>query len=102
MGYKSEATTILLAFFLGAIGLCGIGHLYCGRLERGLVLFFAGLVLFISGFTLLWVDLAYGGIWTALSLIVDLGGLAFWIWQIFDARKVCRDHNFRLQRGVLP
>jgi O-antigen/teichoic acid export membrane protein len=96
--YKSEGVVILLAVLFGLFGLCGIGHFYVGRIVRGLVIFFVYGLLFILSLLLLIPDLLLGGGWTVLSLVVSLWCLAFWIWQIFDARKVCREHN-RQARG---
>lgn len=100
MSYKNETTAILLAFFLGFIGLYGIGHLYVGALGRGLVLFFAGGILEIIS----WVSLLAFLSGEALPILIDLlllvGLLTFWVWQIFDARKVCRQKN-RLTMGGL-
>ena len=96
--YKNETTAILLAFFLGIIGLYGIGHLYVGTLGRGLLLFFVGLILEILG----WISAiaAFSGevALILIGLLLLAGVLAFWVWQIFDARAVCRQHN-RLAMG---
>ena len=100
MGYKNESTAILLAFFLGSIGFCGIGQLYVGVLGRGLLIFFFGLILFVSSISLLFADLALGGVWTVLFWLISLAGLGFWIWQIFDARAVCRQHNLQARGGL--
>jgi len=35
---KSEKIAMLLAALLGAVGFLGIGHLYVGRIRRGLIL----------------------------------------------------------------
>lgn len=99
MGHKNESTAILLAFFLGILGLFGIGHLYAGALGRGLLLFFVGLILQIIS----WVSLIAFLSGEALPILLDLlflaGVLAFWVWQIFDARAVCRQHNRLAREG---
>jgi len=100
--YKSEGAAILLAFFLGLIGLFGIGHIYVGRIGRGLVIFFVGLMLEVLAWFLILMCFVEGGPWIVLAIIVGLGDLAFWIWQIFDARAVCRQHNTELSRPLLP
>ena len=100
MDRKNETTAILLAFFLGIIGLYGIGHLYVGALGRGLLFFFVGLILEIISWVSLLAFLSEEALPILLDLLLLAGLLAFWVWQIFDARKVCRQHN-RLTMGGL-
>lgn len=100
MDHKNETTAILLAFFLGIIGLYGIGHLYVGLVGRGLLLFFAGLVLEVLGYISAIAAFSEEVAWILLALLLLAGVLAFWVWQIFDARAVCRQHN-RLAIGGL-
>jgi hypothetical protein len=99
---KSEGVAVLLAVLLGGVGLCGIGQMYVGRITRGLVIFFTGLVLEILGWTCVILpsekDLLRPPVFLLATIIV-FGGLTFWIWQIFDARNVCRDHNTKLLRA---
>ena len=99
MGYKNESTAILLAFFLGVFGLYGIGHMYATALGRGFVVFFAGAILEVLGWVFLLAALADNGLWILLAGLELCGLLAFWIWQIFDARAVCRRHNKGLMGG---
>jgi TM2 domain-containing membrane protein YozV len=100
VGHKNESTAILLAFFLGILGLFGIGHLYVGVIGRGLLLFFAGLILEILGWISLEVVTEEEVVLILLALLLWAGVLAFWVWQIFDARAVCRQHNLQARGGL--
>lgn len=93
MNYKNETTATLLAFFLPMIGLYGISHLYVGALGRGLLLFFIGFLLYLFSIVTLVPAVLEGGGWILLAIIVNFSSLVFWIWQIFDARAICRQHN---------
>ncbi len=96
-GYKVESTGILLALFPGLIGLSGIGHMYAGKVGKGVALLIGCIVLDIigwglvlSGFSLI----VFGGgvlIWIGAVLLITYFGI--WIWHIFDARNACREYN---------
>lgn len=100
MNHKSETTATLLAFFLGIIGLYGVGHLYSGALGRGLLLFFAGLILEVLGLIFAVAAASQEGTLITIATVLLIGILAFWVWQIFDARKTCRQQNSILQGGA--
>lgn len=94
---KSEGVAIVLAVLVGILGFYGVGHMYVGRIRRGLVILFLDWVISISGIVLMlmYETLGTGGI--VLGIILLTGSFALWIWQIFDARNVCREHNQSLQ-----
>jgi len=58
---KSEGTALILAIILGLFGLVGIGHLYLGRIGKGIGMLVIGIIclvfipytMFISGIVLL-------------------------------------------------
>ena len=91
--YKNEGTAILLAAILGFFGLSGIGHLYIGKIGRG-----------IGFLIVLWI--LYGiGIATAMLLIgipFLILGLVIYIWHIFNVRNLCREYNDYLSRNGRP
>ena len=113
-GKKSEGLALFLAILPGICGLFGIGHFYVGRVRRGLILLVSGLVLsglgsacFIVGSLsslvvtpsgqLMLEDMPFDLIiYWGIGFVISLGGLALWIWQIIDARAVCRQHNERI------
>ena len=92
-GYKTESTTLILAIVLGLFGLCGIGHMYVGRVGRGIGLLIGVLVLAIIG---------GATIWFGIGAIFLIGVLILFIWQIFDARNLCREYNDYLSRNGRP
>lgn len=108
---KSEGLALLLAILPGVFGLLGIGHLYASRIRRGVLLLIGGLLLsgigsacFIIG-SLSGLVVTPSGvllmqeappelfIYWGIGFFVSLCGLALWIWQIIDARAVCRQYN---------
>ena len=117
---KSEGLATLLAIVPGIFGLLGIGHFYSGRVRRGLVLLIGGLVLsgigsacFIVGSLSSLVVTPAGHllleetptslfVYWGIGFIISLCGLGLWIWQIIDARLVCRQHNRQIAAASTP
>jgi hypothetical protein len=80
-----------LALALGVFGLWGIGHLYAGRVARGIGLLFVGLIvggLFWLSVVLTVILIGYVGM--ALFGLFFVGG---WLWQAFDAYNVAEEYN---------
>jgi len=92
-GYKSEGTTLVLAIIGGLLGFCGIGHMYVGKVGKGVVILIMALVLYAIGITTLFI---------LVGIPFLIGGLAIFIWQIFDARKLCREYNYYLSNNGRP
>ena len=87
--WKSEGITIILTAVLGLCGLGGIGHMYIGRIGRGIVILVIGLVLIAVTFASM-----------GLGLI---GLIPFAIWVVYDAYKLCKSYNTHLeQHGKAP
>ena len=83
-GWKSEGTTLLLAIILGILGLSGVGHLYLGVIGRGVGILIGGLVLLIVGtITTMFV----------VGIFILIAYIPLFIWQIIDARRLCRQYN---------
>lgn len=85
----------MLALVPGLLFFLGMGHLYLGRVGRGVVLLVSGWVVFGLAWALflLGVSALAFSRWTALILILGGlvlmgGGLALWMWQTLDARKL--------------
>ena len=83
-GWKSDSTTLLLAIILGLFGLSGIGHLYLGMIGRGVGILIAGIVLWVVGV----VTIMFG-----VGVVLIIGYLVLFIWQILDSRRLCREYN---------
>lgn len=88
--YKNEGVALVLAAVLGIIGLCGIGHIYAGRLSRGILILLASLV---TGALVVFM-------WIIIVPVIIHIGLV--IWTIFDARNVCREYNTTLSDTGQP
>lgn len=87
---------MVLAALPGIFGLVGIGHIYLGRVERGVVLLVVGLLLAVPG-TALAFTAPVLGLPLLLILFVPL-----WVWSIFDARNICRRYNDALDSSGQP
>ncbi len=107
---KSEKIAILLAALIGAVGFLGIGHFYTGRIRRGFILLMGAwglagtsLLCFIawsmSQMVIPPLGQPMGEVPTyslaffAIGFVLFFGLVALWIWQIFDAKTVCRNYN---------
>lgn len=111
--YKSEGITLVLSIVLGLFGLMGIGHIYIGRVKRGIAILIGGFliwaIVFIPvGFFSVLDDpqtLTEEEIMTQLfgpmigaMIIGGIGGFALFIWQIINARSLCRDYNLYYEK----
>ena len=83
-GWKSDSTTLILAIVLGLFGLSGIGHLYLGMIGRGVGILIGGIILWVVGI----VTIGFG-----VGIVLLIGYLVMFIWQIIDARRLCREYN---------
>jgi TM2 domain-containing membrane protein YozV len=88
MQWKSEGTAMVITILFGIFGLGGIGHIYLGRVGKGIGILIVGIILLtiawatIVGFIVLWI---------------------FAIWVIFNARSDTRKYNDELERtGKAP
>jgi hypothetical protein len=107
--YKSTGTAALLAFIGAIFGLPGIGHIYVGRVGRGLLILFSGFVLYIFSW-LSFLTGAIGGILggpnagipffqtgTSLAIALFLMYFGLLVWQILDARSQAKKLNEQIQ-----
>jgi len=111
---KNTGVTAVLALVLGFFGLWGVGHIYVGKLTKGIVLIiigifvewvigiFAGIgiIAILSGGSYYWRYLpgtAIGLI--ALWFLAIIGG---WIWQVYDAYKLAKYYNQYVQQNRSP
>lgn len=95
---KSDTIAIILALLGGLLGFLGVGHLYLGRLGRGLALLFGGWETSALGFCFLLAGLASltpgtGVVLVIIGLLLWAGDIALWLWQALDARSQCRAHH---------
>jgi len=90
--WKSESTTLILSIILGLLGIQGVGHLYIGKIGKGIAYLIGSLVVLIIGISL--VATGVGAIVGGPLLIVYF---IMFIFQILDSRKLCRYYNDYLE-----
>ena len=111
--YKSPGTAALIAFIGGIFGLQGIGHIYVGKVGRGIGILISGIIIFallvitvVSMQSLLILDPNESSIGIGVILLMILLGVAYfvlWIWQIFNARKLAKKFNESVRTtGIEP
>jgi len=103
--YKSTGLAAVLALILGLFGLWGIGHVYVGKLKRGIVLLVVGIILTVFGLISVLGTMIVGGlaglVGGGIVLLIIL--LVGWIWQIFDAYKLAKQYNdYVYKHGKAP
>jgi len=109
---KNTGLKAILALILGIFGLWGVGHIYVGRITRGIVLLLVGIILeWVIG-ALVFFGVLFGGLYGYLyggpvgQLSGLIGGAVIWaivifaifIWQIYDAHKLAKQYNEHVQR----
>ncbi len=114
--YLSERTTLVLSIVVGLLGFMGVGHLYVGRVRRGIIILIIGL---FSSWTMLFIALVMYAMVGEIEedtldvapaigilvgyMVVGIGILALYIWQILNSRKLCKEYNeFLEQHGRAP
>ena len=86
--WKSMGVTIVLTVALGWIGIGGIGHLYLGKIIKGIVILIVGVILLII---------------TILSMGIGLIVLIpYAIWVVYDSYKLCKRYNNDLEQTGRP
>lgn len=91
--FKSEGITLILSIILGIIGLQGVGHMYVGKIGKGIGILIGSIIIFLIGvFT----------IWIGVGVILLIIYLIIFIWQIFDSRSLCRQYNDYLSKTGKP
>ncbi|HWY34297.1 MAG TPA: hypothetical protein VNX68_06590 [Nitrosopumilaceae archaeon] len=93
--YKSEVTTLVLAVVLGLVSLQGIGHIYIGKIARGVGILVLSLLLStLSVSYLIGIKisvLSFTSIYFLPALVV--GYFVLYVFQILDGRKLCVVYN---------
>jgi TM2 domain-containing membrane protein YozV len=103
---KKIGIVIVLAMMPGIFGLMGIGHMYIGRIARGIAIFLVGLILILLAivrfqYSAMLGTLGYSHLATTIyaTSIVDL---AIWGWQIYDAYNLAMEYNRIVQETGEP
>jgi len=91
MQWKNEGTVLLITVIFGIIGCGGVGHIYLGKIGKGIVLLIIGIILFIISFVLIFMLIPF-----FIVLVI------FAIWVVFNARSDCRKYNDAMERTGRP
>ncbi|HJU59460.1 MAG TPA: hypothetical protein VJ583_06900 [Nitrososphaeraceae archaeon] len=104
--YKSPGTAALIAFIGGIFGLLGLGHIYVGKVGKGIEILIAGIIIAALFFITIMMGimgpiLGMGPMMMdpsqmpliILPFILGISYLILWIWQIFNARKLAKKFN---------
>lgn len=96
---KDPGIAAILALLAGIIGLMGMGHIYLGRITRGLIILVGGIVLWSLAFFFLFAGV-FGptGILWIFSLVCLIGVLVLLVWQVYDAHALAKQYNEVVQR----
>ena len=86
--WKSMGVTIVLTVVLGIFGFGGIGHLYLGKIIKGIVILIVGIILLII---------------TIFTMGIGLIALIpYAIWVVYDSYKLCKRYNNDLEQTGRP
>ena len=128
--YKSEGTTLVLSIVVGLFGIMGVGHLYVGKIRRGIIIMVIG----FSLWTVVFIPFLFLGVgdeieqsitedmqflqysdrlpqkdttavligFVIAAVSVSVGYLVLYIWQILDSRKLCKRYNQHLEQEGKP
>ena len=89
---KSVGGAIALAIILPLFGFSGIGHLYVGRLARGILILLGSWAVDIVAVAFL-IGGFFAPVLFALAFFFFLMGFVIFIWQIIDAAHLAEDWN---------
>lgn len=104
---KREDMTLVLSVVLGLISLPGIGHIYIGKIARGVgILALSLLISTISVFDVTGIipkSASQSFTSSYLLPIMIVGFLGLYIFQVLDSRKLCASYNrFVSEQGKEP
>lgn len=91
--YKSEGTTLVLALILGIFGINGVGHIYVGKVGKGIGILIGSIIILAIGITTAVFIFGYAIIFAYILI---------WIWQILDSKRLCKQFNDYLRQTGKP
>ena len=111
---KSEDMTLVLSLVVGLMGIMGVGHIYIGKVKRGVIILIIG----IASWAAFFIPFAILGVMGDFEedpsdptviigmlggfAIVGIGVLILFIWQVINSRKLCREYNEYLVENERP
>jgi TM2 domain-containing membrane protein YozV len=112
--HKDPGIAALLALFLGFLGILGIGHIYAGKLAKGLILLVVGLLFAPLAFIFIFfsfvpfiamgrgIGLGLGAALLVVVVILGVAWLAIRIWSTVDAYRTAEEYNARVAVSGVP
>jgi TM2 domain-containing membrane protein YozV len=96
---KDPGIAAILALVAGIFGLMGMGHIYLGRITRGLIILVSGIALWsLSFFFLLAGVFGPTGFLWILSLVCLIAVIGLLAWQVYDAHALAKQYNEVVRR----
>jgi hypothetical protein len=95
---KNEQITLALSIVLGLLGLPGIGLIYLGKIAKGVGILSISFILIALSVYFISSRISQGSfsplfILNSFEVVLLIGYLGLYIYQIFDARKMCIIYN---------
>lgn len=104
--FKNNGLAFLIAIIAGVFGFCGIGHIYIGKVLRGVLIMFIGWIPFGIGILVFLAefisqnDPMMQGL--DLSMIFGIVYVIMWIIQALDANRLAKKYNKYLMTNNKP
>lgn len=104
--FKNNGLAFLIAIIAGVFGFCGIGHIYIGKVLRGVLIMFIGWIPFGIGILVFLAefisqnDPMIQGL--DLSMIFGIVYVILWIIQALDANRLAKKYNKYLMTNNKP
>jgi len=100
---KSPGVAAVLALVLGLFGLWGIGHIYVGKIGRGILLLVGGLIIEILALSTIFTSMFGFGFYVSpaiigFAIIASVLVLVGWIWQTYDSYRLAKYFNAYVER----
>jgi len=105
---KNDGMSFTLSVILGLIGLSGIAHIYLGKVLKGIGILTLSLVILGAGLFFVIMPESHNilenlHLSNSFGVFFLAGYLGLYIYQIFDARKMCKIYNnYHVENGKSP
>jgi len=110
--YKSEGITLVLSIVVGLLGIMGVGHIYVGKVKRGIGILIGGILAWASFLIIYGVygvlegpqlsDMQLTVMVFGPFIIAAVAGITLFIWQILNSRKLCKEYNEHFEEHGKP
>ena len=101
--YKDSDTTYVCSIGVGLLGIMGVGHIYLGKVRRGVIILIIGIILWIG----LIVPVLFFGMFPFYYFgggfaVFIMGIIVLFILQILDSHQLCKEYNEYLEQHGKP